>query len=229
MFFQIPFFHARSLCPHCKNMIAWYDNIPLISWLLLKGKCRSCQKIISWLYPFIETLTAISFWLLIERIPSNFWFSYLLFFSALIVSIRTDLETLLISRFVTLWLIPAGLLLSYFGFLPISLTQSLIGTISGYLCLFSIAQIYYLITKRIGMGQGDVELLSFIGAFTGFIGWWLTLLIASCLGTIVGLFITFFKRTSLVGIKIPFGPFLAFGTMIYVLFQTQLTKIFLGF
>lgn len=225
MFFEIPFFHAKSLCPQCKNPVAWYDNIPIFSWLFLKGKCRYCQKPISWLYPFIELITTVSFWLLIERISPQFWISYFLFFSALIISIRTDLETLLISRFVTLWLIPIGLLLSYCAFLPISLLQSLVGTFTGYICLFSIAQLYYLITKRVGMGQGDVELLAFIGAFTGFIGWWLTLLIASFIGTFTGLTLMFYKRSSLITMKIPFGPFLALGAMIFVLFQTELIRL----
>lgn len=228
MFHEISFFSPRSHCPYCKQIIAWYDNIPVLSWLLLLGKCRHCKKTISWLYPFIELLTAVSFWLLIERIHPIYLPAYTLFFSALIISIRTDLETLLISRFVTLWLIPLGFIFSYYGLLPISLQQSIFGAISAFVCLFTIAQVYYLLTKKVGMGQGDVELLAFIGSFIGIIGWWMSLLIASCTGTLIGIGIAFLHKKSFVGVKIPFGPFLAFGAILYVLFQSKIVSLFIG-
>lgn len=222
------FCETRSRCPYCKKIIAWYDNIPLISWLILRAHCRQCKKPISWLYPFIEALTAISFFLLFKRIEPVYIPAYVIFFSALIITIRTDLETMLVSRYVTLWLIPLGLLLSWINLLPISLSESLIGCISGYLILFAVAEIYYRLTKKVGMGQGDIDLLAFIGSCLGFLGWWITLIIASCLGTIIGLSLVGFKRTSLVGIKIPFGPFLAVGAMTYVLFQNTLIQLYLN-
>jgi leader peptidase (prepilin peptidase) / N-methyltransferase len=224
---NIPFFLPRSFCPSCKSAIYWYDNIPLFSWFWLRGKCRYCRHAISWLYPFIEFITTVSILALVTLVPSAYWLAYFVFFSALIVSIRTDLERFLISRYVTLALIPFGLAFSYFGLLPISLDASLFGSISAYLFLCSIGKIYHILTKRVGLGQGDVELLAFIGSFIGIMGWWLTLLLGSCIGTLIGLFIAASKQKSLSRIKIPFGPFLAFGALAFVLFQPYLLSLFL--
>ncbi|MEX0939812.1 MAG: prepilin peptidase [Candidatus Babeliales bacterium] len=218
-------FTKRSYCPQCKTIIAWYDNIPIISWLLLKGHCRSCKKPISWLYPFTEIITALSALLVIHIIEPQYWAVYFFFFSALIISIRTDLEHLLLSRYVTLGLIPISLGLSYFQFLPISIEQSLIGSISAYTFLFTISYSYYLITKRVGLGQGDIELLAGIGSFLGFFGWWFTLLLASLLGSFTGFFIILFYNRSLTKVKIPFGPFLALGAMTFVLCNQFISSI----
>lgn len=210
----------RSFCPHCKNTIAWYDLIPLLSWILLKGKCRSCSAAISWLYFFIEALAALSFSAL-ALIQPYYGLSYFLFFSALIITIRTDLEHMLISRFVTVFLLPSAFLLSSLDFLPITVMQSLLGAFSGYLFLYLINKIFFACTKKVGLGQGDGELLAFIGAFLGFTGWWITILVGSFLGSLFG--ITYIAITKqYLSVKIPFGPFLAFGAMAYVLFEQQL-------
>ncbi len=217
-----PFFAPRSHCPHCKATIAWYDNIPVISWIILRGKCRFCKKPISILYPLIELITGFSLLALMHIISPTYWPAYFMFFSALIISIRTDLQTMLISRFVTIALVPLGFLLSYLGLLPISLVQSILGSISGFLFLFALSQIYFLLTKRVGLGQGDVELIAFIGSFLGVLGWWFTLVVGSCLGSFIGLFMLIFSRKALSETKIPFGPFLAIGAMSYVLFSPYL-------
>jgi leader peptidase (prepilin peptidase) / N-methyltransferase len=222
---QESLFIARSFCPHCKSVIAWYDNIPLISFFLLKGKCRHCSLKISWLYPLIELCTSVIFCALLVYISPEHWFSYACFFSALLITIRTDLETMLISRFATLFLIPLGFLLSYGEMLPISLLESICGAITAYAWLFLIGYLFYKITGKIGLGQGDYELMAFIGSFLGMLGWWLTLLVGSLFGSIVGL--TYLaisgKRT---GTKIPFGPFLAFGAIIFVFFKEILMQFF---
>jgi leader peptidase (prepilin peptidase) / N-methyltransferase len=217
-----PFFASRSQCPNCKILIAWFDNIPIVSWLILRGKCRSCKKPISILYPFIELMTALSLLTMINTVSSDYWFAYFIFFSALIISIRTDLHMMLISRFVTIALVPLGFLLSYLGMLPITLINSILGTSSGFMFLFALAQLYFLLTKRVGLGHGDIELIAFIGAFLGVLGWWFTLVIASCLGSFIGIFILIFDQKSLRNIKIPFGPFLAIGAMSYVIFSPYL-------
>jgi leader peptidase (prepilin peptidase)/N-methyltransferase len=191
---------------------------------MLRGSCRFCRKPISSLYPSIELITAISFFLLIQRTNPLYWPAYMLFFSALIVSIRTDLETMLISQLATIFLIPCAFICSYFGLLPLSLGESFFGSASAFSCLFSVSYLYFLLAKRVGLGQGDIELLAFIGAFLGFVGWWITLLLASCTGTIFGIFMMIYSRKSLIGIKIPFGPFLAIGAMLYVLFQSYFLK-----
>jgi len=213
----------RSYCPQCSHPIAWYDNIPVLSWLLLRGRCRSCKEPISWLYPFIELLTAGSLLLLVLYIPQTYLPAYLLFFSALIVTIRSDLETMLISRYVTLFLIPFGLLCAHMAWLPITLTQSILGTLLGYALLYTVAQLFYLVTKKHGLGQGDLELMAFIGAFTGPEGIWITLLIGSWVGTLIGLFYIWYHQKSM-QIKLPFGPFLALGAMTYALLQEHIQQ-----
>src|SRR2546428_8423420 len=100
----------RSRCIHCKHQIAWYDLIPVISYFMLKGKCRACRQPISGLYPFIELFTTMSMLLLYYLVDFEYFIAYFLFFSALIITIRTDLETMLISRWVTLVLVPFGLI-----------------------------------------------------------------------------------------------------------------------
>ena len=221
----------RSYCPHCKNTIAWYDNIPVASFLLLGGKCRSCKQPISLLYPFIEIITVISMCMLFSLVSSKFLIGYFIFFSALIVTIRTDLEKMLISRYVSLYLIPLGWFLSWFSFgthglIPISLTQSILGSIIGYLLLYTIAKIFFWRMGKEGMGQGDLELLAFIGAFTGPFGCWITLLLSSSIGALYGIGCILFSSQK-GSIKIPFGPFLAFGAMIFVLYQNFFATLLL--
>ncbi|CAN5216147.1 hypothetical protein BH09DEP1_BH09DEP1_3700 [soil metagenome] len=216
-----------SYCPHCKQCLCWYDNIPLLSYFLLGGKCRYCKKPISYLYPLIELITAVSLYALVLLVDSHYWLAYGFFFSALIVNIRTDLEQMLLSRYTTLLLIPFGWILSAIDWLPISLYESVLGSILGYFILFIVAKSFWWATKKDGMGQGDLELLAFIGAFIGPAGCCMTLFIASTVGAFFGLiYIAIFKqnRTTM----IPFGPFLALGAFIYALFENSLNLLILG-
>ena len=208
----------RSHCLSCKKTLAWYDLIPVISWIMLRARCRSCRAPISFLYPLIEFITAISLTLLYMRVPAAFIPAYFIFFSALIISIRTDLETLLISRLFTLWLIPFGLIFSYIGALPISFSDSIFGVLFGYGFLWIIAKIFLLITGKQGMGQGDLELLAVIGGFCGLLGVWITLLLSTIIGSLIGIAYIKVARASR-SIKIPFGPFLAGAAILYVLFE----------
>lgn len=224
LIFHKSFFTAKSYCPHCKQSIAWYDLIPVVSWIILKAHCRQCKKTISWLYPFIELITAISCTLLFYQVSSAYFASYFFFFSALIVTIRTDLETMLISRFVSLYAVPIGFLCAYLHLLPISLYQSTLGAITGFLFLWLVAHLFYKITGKIGMGDGDPELLAFIGSFTGFFGWWTSLLLASLLGSLIGIPLALYTKNR--SLKLPFGPFLAFGALTFVLFQRYILAFF---
>ncbi len=211
------FFKARSFCPNCKNMIAWYDNIPVLSWLILKAQCRCCKQPISWLYPFIELITTIILVTLWQTVPTQYFPTYFIFFSALIVTIRTDFEEMLISRFMTLYLIPVGLITTIMHWIPLSPTLSIVGTFFGYIILWCTKKASHAITKRDGLGQGDLELLAFIGAFTGPLGCWIALLIGSISGTIVSVIYMTITRQKIT--TLPFGPYLSFGAMIFVLFQ----------
>ena len=158
--------------------------------------------------------------------PLDYFFAYFIFFSALIVSIRSDLETMLLSRWVTLYILPLGFLFSHLAMLPISLAESVLGAALGYGILLLFAKLFLWLTQKQGMGQGDLELLAFIGAFTGPIGIWVTLIIGSWIGSIISLaylWITKKDRSA----KIPFGPFLALGALSYVLLQDTIADWFL--
>lgn len=189
---------------------------------MLKGRCRRCDHSISWLYPFIELLTATVLTFLYATINLHYFPAYFIFFSALIVTIRSDIQSMLISRFVTLFLIPLGIIFSFFGFLPISGSESIFGALSSFLFLYGLARTFYLLTGKEGMGEGDFELLAFIGAFVGFFGSLIILFCASIIGSFFGLvyiLIAHAHRSA----KIPFGPFLALAAIAYVFFQDFIT------
>lgn len=196
--------------------------IPVFSWLSLRGYCRYCHNPISALYPAIELFTAVLLSLLYLVTPSLFFIPYFIFCSALIVTIRSDLETMLISRFVTIFLIPLGLLFSALGLISVSLLDSILGALLGYCFLLATAELFHWLTKKQGIGQGDLELLAFIGSFTGVAGCWISLTIGSILGSLIGLSYLIITRQTNTSIKIPFGPFLAVGALFYVLLQESI-------
>lgn len=221
-------FGGRSRCIHCKHILAWYDIVPLISYLLLKGICRTCHQPISLLYPAIETLTAISMMLLYYMNDFDYFFAYFLFFSALIVTIRTDLETMLISRYVTLFLIPVGIFFSSTDYIPIIPLDSIMGAAIGYIILWLISAIFQACTGKQGIGEGDFELLAFIGSFTGIFGIWASLMIGSILGSIIGILYLHTTGKLQRHAQLPFGPFLALGALLYVLGEEYIAAI-IGF
>ncbi len=222
--------HPRSFCPHCKITIAWHDNIPVLSWLLLLGACRNCKKTISWLYPFIEIITTILLSCLYLYVPHHYFFAYFIFLSALIVTIRSDIETMLISRYVTLFLVPIAFILSWFFLLPITCTESILGALAGYLFLYIINAIFRYFTHKEGIGEGDFDLLCFIGAFTGIIGCWASVTIGSTIGSIFGILYLLYTRyfaKQTVSTMIPFGPFLAAGAIVYIFYQKNILHFFI--
>ena len=214
---------GRSFCPHCKQQLAWYDTIPLVSYVALWGRCRNCRNIISILYPFIELLTAILLTLMILYIQPRYWFGYGVFISALLVTIRTDFEKMLISRYMTWGLIPLAFALSTFKLLPISLPESILGMVFGYAVLWIIARLFYAVRNVEGMGDGDIDLLAMVGAFTGILGAWSTLLFGSFLGVIASLVQMLISKR--VRVKIAFGPWLAAGALIYIFLQDYIAQL----
>jgi leader peptidase (prepilin peptidase)/N-methyltransferase len=237
------FFTQRSYCPSCKSLIFWYDNLPVISWFLLLRKCRSCKTPISKLYPTIELLTGVlcvlavyffynttyltlensSFLSLLSSIPASF-IPYLIFLSALIVGIRTDLQALVIPQVATLHLIPVGVLCSLGGFIPIHYIESLSAAFLGYYLLWSVAKIFLWATKKNGLGVGDMELLAMIGSFLGPYGIWTSLLLGSFSGLSIGLlYLTITKKDH--STRIPFGPFLTFGALVYFFFEKTIIRL----
>ena len=199
----------NSHCPKCQTPIRVRDNIPLISWLLLKGKCHYCQAKISARYPLVELLSA----LLSLTIAYQFEFSYfaiaLLFFTfVLIAATFIDLDTMLLPDQLTLPLVWSGITLSLLDISPVSLQDSVIGAIAGYLCLWSVYWAFKLITGKEGMGYGDFKLLSALGAWLGWQYLPIIVLLSSLVGLIFGLIQLGLKKQG-IDKAFPFGPYLA--------------------
>ncbi len=218
----------RSHCPECKHTLLAKDIIPLISYAVLGGNCRHCNKKISWIYPMIELFTTLSMIAGYYAIDDSYHLAFFIFFSALIITIRSDLEHMLISQWATIALIPVGLLLSFFDQLPILPLNSIFGAAVGYFLPWLVGKIFFFATQKKGIGEGDFDLLAFIGAFTGLLGVWISLLVGSIIGSIIGGI--YLYRTGQIRrhIPLPFGPFLAAGAMIYALFYDVINEFLLG-
>ena len=215
-----------SHCPMCQNPIRFYDNIPLLSYLILRGKCRKCKAQISPRYFLVEGLSGLNGLALFRTFGLSPELPvYFIFFSALLVIIFIDLDTWTIPDVITLPGIIAGVAASFL--LPnVNLWQSLLGLLAGGGVLFLVAMGYQLLRKREGMGGGDIKLLAMIGAFLGLPGVIYTLFASSLAGSLVGV-LFMFRDKSGGGTKIPFGPFLALGAMTYVFWGPALIHWYL--
>jgi leader peptidase (prepilin peptidase)/N-methyltransferase len=198
-----------SACPHCGRALSWYENIPILSFLALRGRCRTCANTISWQYPIVEALTAVMFaaacW---YYGPGVLLVSRLVFGCALIVLFAIDLEHHLLPNVVTVPGILAGFAFSFFT--EPGWQASLIGIVVGGGVLFLIAEAYYRVRREEGLGMGDVKMLAMIGAF---LGWKLTLvalMLASVGGSVIGLLLIATRRGDM-KYALPFGTFLALG------------------
>lgn len=210
-----------SHCPHCQSPIKFYDNIPLISFLLLRGKCRKCKKKISIQYPLIEGITAIcSFMLFLKYGVSLSYLFYFSFVAALIVITVIDLYHQIIPDVISIPGIGVGLLSALI--LPhIPFLNSLIGMILGGGSLFIVATLYQWLFKREGMGGGDVKLLAMIGAFLGWESVIITIISSSLIGSITGIIMIIFKGKNF-KYAIPFGPFLSLGAVITLFYKSEI-------
>lgn len=201
-----------SACPKCGRAISWFENIPVVSYVFLRGRCRTCRNPISRRYPIVETLTAAMFALAWSYYgPGPLLASRLVFGCALIVLFAIDLEHHLLPNVITIPGIAIGFLLSLVN--PPGWQSSLIGIVVGGGVLFLIAEGYYRIRHEEGLGMGDVKMLAMIGAF---LGWQLTLLslmLASVAGTIIGVALIATGRGTL-KYALPFGTFLAIGAAV---------------
>ena len=211
----------RSSCPFCKKKIPIYFNIPLISFLILKGKCKYCLKPISLLYPAIELLTGFFALILFIKfgftLKTLFWF---VFICVLLIISFIDIATQTIPDIISL---PCIIMFSSSCFFipEISFKDTLIGIFTGGGILCFVALLYYLVRKEHGMGGGDIKLMAMIGAATGFKGVLFTIFTGSILGTLLGIIIIL-KKNEDIKFKIPFGPFLSAGAITYIFFGKQL-------
>ncbi len=217
----------RSCCPQCRAPIHGYDNIPLVSYLLLRGKCRNCGTQISWRYPLVEALSGGFAVALFVKCGFGFgFFSYSAFTAALLVITFIDLDHRIIPDLISLPGIGIGFLLSFFE-PSLSVKDSLIGLVAGGGSLYLVAVAYEALTKREGMGGGDVKLLAMIGAWLGWKAVLFTIFFASLSGTIIGGGAMLAQKQGRHS-AIPFGPFLAFGALAYLFFGPQLIDWYLS-
>ena len=198
-----------STCPSCSARIRWYDNIPLLSYLILLGRCRRCHTRISPVYPLVELAGGLIFFsLFLKNSFSAEMVRGSVFLCCLLVLFFVDLHHMLLPNVVTLPCAVIGILFALFHASPISLLDALGGGVGGALFLMSIMGLYYLFRGRLGMGWGDVKMMLAIGAFLGVKGMFLTLICACCAGAFYGLFLLLFYGKKL-DHALPFGSFLA--------------------
>jgi len=201
-----------SACPHCSRELSWYENVPVVSFLALRARCRTCGAAISIRYPFVEAFTAAMFaaawW---HYGPGMLLVSRLVLGSALVALFAIDLEHHLLPNAITLPGIVVGVALSFFA--EPGWQASLVGALAGGGALYAIAEAYYRVRHEEGLGMGDVKMLAMIGAFLGWKLTLVTLMIASLSGSVVGLLLIVSGRG---GMKyaLPFGTFLAIGAAI---------------
>ena len=216
-----------SHCPQCQAPIRFYDNIPLLSYLLLGGKCRNCRNPISLQYPLVEGITAgMSLLLFLRFGPTLSYLVYFCFVAGLIVITVIDLYHQIIPDVISLPGIIAGLL----GALVIpqmTFLNSIAGALLGGGSLFAVATLYQWVFKREGMGGGDVKLLAMIGAFLGWKAVILTILLSSLIGSVIGIAIMVVKGKDF-KYAIPFGPFLSLGAVIALFYGEALIQWYLG-
>jgi leader peptidase (prepilin peptidase)/N-methyltransferase len=215
-----------SHCPHCNRPIQFYDNIPLLSFVLLRGRCRYCKESISVQYPLVEGVTGVSSLLLFLRYgPSLSYLIYFLFVAVLIVITAIDLYHQIIPDVISLPGMGVGLLSSLI-LSDIDFLNSLLGILLGGGSLFLVGTLYQWIFKREGMGGGDVKLLAMIGAFLGWKAVILTILISSLVGSLVGVMIIVLKGKDF-KYAIPFGPFLSLGAVISLFLGESIIRWYL--
>lgn len=216
-----------SFCPECMENILWYDNIPVISYILLKGKCRHCKKNIPIMYPLTEILTAILFAVIYLKFGLNLmFFKYAVFiFLVLVVSLTdiytsaSDFETGMIPTVYIALGILAGLI---FGIFEGYFAYYLAGIAAGYLVLFFPAYIYSKIRHKEGMGEGDFMFFAMIGAFTGLGSIPAVLTFAAFFGIVAGIVVIIITKDR--NYPIPFAPMLGVSAIIYVFFEELLNS-----
>jgi leader peptidase (prepilin peptidase)/N-methyltransferase len=217
----------RSACPCCGHQISALENVPLLSWLWLRGRCSSCKTPISARYPLVEVLTALlSAAVAWKWGPTGQTAAALLLVWTLVALAFIDLDTTLLPDSLTLPLLWLGLLTNLNGHFA-SLPDAVMGAAAGYLVLWSVYWLFKLVTGKEGMGYGDFKLLAAIGAW---LGWQLlpvTLLLSSVVGALVGVaMIVLVKHDRRV--PIPFGPYLAGGGLVALFFGADLTQAYLA-
>ncbi len=215
-----------SHCPICDRTLSWYENLPILSYVVLRGRCRGCNTPISVRYPMVESLTALLA-VLVARAAFGPLEAVLYFLlgCAMIVVTFIDIDHYIIPDAITL---PSIIVAPAAAFIVghITVMDSLIGILIGGGILWGVAWAYQMLRKQEGMGLGDVKLLAMVGGFLGWEAVLFTLLVGSLVGSLIGIVMVLGRRAGL-GMEIPFGPFLAFGAMLYVFNGPALIGVYL--
>ena len=217
----------HSQCPHCQHLIAWYENIPLLSYfLLLRAKCSQCKTPISMRYPLVEALAAVISVPIVFTFGFNAITLYVLVFSWILIALTfIDLDHFLLPDKLTLPLLWIGLLLNTQNTFT-SLESAVYGAAAGYLSLWSIYWAFKLATGKEGMGYGDFKLLAALGAWMGITALPIILLLSSVSAVVIALILALLKKQQL-DKPIPFGPYLTIAGFVSLLWGEQLTQLYL--
>ena len=208
---------ARSFCPLCRKKIHWHDNIPILSYILLKGKCRFCDKKIAARYILLELLTILVTLVVYQMMGLHHKMFVSIVLSWWLLALMTiDIEHYLLPDQLTLSLLWLGLLVNLHGFF-IPLPQAVLGAIAGYCLPWAIDSLYFLIRKKNGIGQGDWKLLAALGAWFGGPATFYILAVAAILATLCGVIGLLGKKLKFHS-ELPFGPFLCLATWIFLFF-----------
>ena len=216
----------RSTCPNCQKAIPAWHNIPVISFLLLGGRCKECKASISWRYPAVEIISAI----LVGLTAYKFGFSInalaaSIFVLALLTLTFIDLDTQLLPDNITLPLLWLGLLFNLNGGFA-DIQSAVIGAVAGYLILWSVYWLFKLVTGKEGMGYGDFKMLAAIGAWFGWDMLPAVILLSSIAGSVIGIGLIIFAKKGR-DTAIPFGPYLALGGIAALFYGAQLSHLYL--
>jgi len=217
-----------STCPSCQHKIRFYENIPLISWLFLRGKCSQCQSNISLRYPLVELATAILSVVIAANFGVTFTTLMLLVLTWGLISLTLiDYDHMLLPDQITLPLLWLGLLININGAI-VPLSDAVIGAVAGYMSLFSVFWLFKLVTGKDGMGHGDFKLVAVFGAWIGWQLLPLLILMASAVGAIIGISLMVFKNHQREQ-AIPFGPYLAIAGWITLIWGNGIWSWYLGY
>ncbi len=220
--------YPHSRCPNCQHKITALENIPVISWLFLRGKCSDCKNKISIRYPLVEFFTACLSLLIAYKFGYGYTTLCLLGLTwSLICLSLIDFDTQFLPDDITLPLLWAGLLASLLNLIPVSITDSIVGVMAGYLTLWSVYKLFKLVTGKEGMGYGDFKLLAALGAWLGWQMLPIVIFLSAFVGAIVGVSMMLFLGRDK-NIPIPFGPYLATAGFLALTFGQEINTYYLS-
>lgn len=214
-----------STCPKCHSTIRWYQNIPVVSWLVLRGKCGTCQNPISMRYPLIELLTAVCALVVVAVLGSTLQMLFGLVLTYILIALTfIDFDTQLLPDRYTLPLAALGLIVNSYA-LYTTPTMAIWGYVIGFLCLWIVYYLFKLVTGKEGMGYGDFKLLAALGAWMGPLMLPLIVLLSSVVGAIIGIILLKVRKENQ---AFAFGPYIAIAGWIAFLWGDKIMKIYLG-